>query len=204
VDPHREPRPLSSGDARHGPPKLPNRRWLSWGLVATGIALLLYTGAQYWKMYSGQQQLKSQWQQQAAVSASTRQPAGPVLTRLRIPKISLDAIVAEGTSPKALLEGPGHLEETALPGEQGNAVIAGHRDTFFRHIFELSAGDEIMVERNGQTFRYEVTGKKIINPDDTSVIAPSRGSQLTLITCYPPHYIGPAPERFAVFSKLRP
>jgi sortase A len=155
-------------------------------------------------MYSGQQQLQAQWQQQADLPASARQPAGRVLTRLKIPKISLDAIVLDGTSPKELLEGPGHLEQTAMPGESGNAVIAGHRDTFFRHIFELNQGDEILVQRKGHTFRYEVTGKKIIKPDDTSVIAPSRDSQLTLVTCYPPHYIGPAPERFAVFSRLRP
>jgi sortase A len=153
-------------------------------------------------MYSGQQQLKAQWQQQAGLPVSARQPAGRVLTRLKIPKISLDAVVSEGTSPKELLKGPGHLEHTATPGERGNAVIAGHRDTFFRHIFELNAGDEVVVERNGRTLRYQVTGKKIVKPDDTSVIAPSRDAELTLITCYPTHYIGPAPERLAVVARL--
>lgn len=200
MDPDRGPRSFPSADAGNGPPK--PHRWVSRVLLAIGAALLLYTGIQYWKMYSGQQQLKTQWQQQAALPVSSRQPVGSVLTRLKIPKISLDAIVTEGTSPKELLEGPGHLEQTAIPGEQGNAVIAGHRDTFFRHIFELSKGDEIIVQRDGRVFRYEVTGKKVIKPDDTSVIAPSRDAELTLITCYPPHYIGPAPERFAVLSKL--
>lgn len=180
------------------------RRAFSLLLLAAGVGLLVYVGVQYWMMHSHQQQLKARWQQQATSPAFRDEPAGPVLTRLKIPKISLDAMVAEGTSRKELFEGPGHLEQTALPGEPGNAVIAAHRDTFFRHIFELDRGDEIVVERNGRAFRYEVTGKKIVKPEDVSVIAPSSDAKLTLITCYPTYYIGPAPERLAVFSKLRP
>jgi sortase A len=147
------------------------------------------------------------WKQQGASSVPPGESniAGDsVLTRLLIPKISLDAIVAEGTSREQLLKGPGHLEQTALPGEPGNAVIAGHRDTFFRHIFELDPGDEIVVERNGRTFHYEVRGKKIVKPEDTSVIARSSEPELTLLTCYPTHYIGPAPERLAVVARLKP
>jgi sortase A len=180
------------------------RRALSLLLLATGVALLVYVGVQYGQMLTRQQQLKVQWQQQATSPAFREKPAGTGLTRLKIPKISLDAMVAEGTSRKELLLGPGHLEKTAFPGESGNAVIAAHRDTFFRHISELDQGDEIVVERNGRTFRYEVTGKKVVKPEAVSVIAPSRDARLTLITCYPTYYIGHAPERLVVFSKLRP
>ena len=91
-----------------------------------------------------------------------------------------------------------------MPGELGNAVITAHRDTFFRHIYELNKGDEITVLRNGQTFRFAVTGKKVVKPDDVSVLRPTPDAQLTLITCYPTYYIGPAPERLVVFSKLAP
>src|SRR5262249_13937678 len=84
----------------------------------------------------------------------------------------------------------------------GNAVITAHRDTFFRHIFELEKGDEINIQRDGQVYRYEVTGKKVVAPTDLSVIRPTPDAQLTLITCYPTYYIGPAPERLVVFSKL--
>ena len=66
-----------------------------------------------------------------------------ILTRIRVPKIGMDAIVVEGASVKELSEGPGHMRETAEPGETGNAVITGHRDTFFRHIYELTKGDQI-------------------------------------------------------------
>ncbi len=60
-----------------------------------------------------------------------------MLTRVVIPKIEMDAIVIEGASRKELSAGPGHMKETAMPGETGNAVITAHRDTFFRHIYEL-------------------------------------------------------------------
>jgi sortase A len=94
------------------------------------------------------------------------------------------------------------MTDTAEPGELGNAVISGHRDTFFRHIHELEKGDQVYVERGGRRMVYEVTGKKIVEPDDVSVASPTKDSELTLITCYPTYYIGPAPKRLVVFTKL--
>jgi sortase A len=208
----REPRSFPSPDRRRRLSGVVMGRVLPWILLATGAGLLLYTGSQYWRMHLSQQQMGIQWQkQQAPYAALPRKSGGAgdsrgardsALTRLQIPRISLDAIVGEGTSQKQLLEGPGHLEHTALPGEPGNAVITAHRDTFFRHLSELEAGDKIVVQRKGHTLHYEVTGKKIVKPEDVSVIAPSHDTELTLITCYPTYYVGPAPERLAVFSKL--
>src|SRR5262249_47181540 len=157
----RDHTPLFSSPARGHRSGPTTRRVLSWLLLATGAGLLLYTGSQYWRMYFSQQQMEIQWQRQ---QAAPRAAAGPLVTRLQIPKIKLDAMVTEGTSRQQLLEGPGHLEHTAPPGENGNAVITAHRDTFFRHIFELEAGDEIVVQRNGHAFRYEVTSKKVVKP----------------------------------------
>jgi sortase A len=96
------------------------------------------------------------------------------------------------------------MESSVPPGETGNAVITGHRDTFFRHIYELNKGDDIFVQRNGKMFRYQVTGKRVVQPTDISVTHNSEDARLTLITCYPTYYIGPAPERLVVFSKLAP
>jgi sortase A len=156
-------------------------------------------------MYRSQQNLEAEWQRQAAtVSTPKKAPISPdqLLTRLQIPKIQLDAIVVEGASRRELSEGPGHMKETAQPGETGNAVITAHRDTFFRHIYELNKGDQIQVRRSGRSFTYEVTGKKIVMPEDISVIKSTNDPRLTLITCYPTYYIGPAPKRLVVFSKL--
>jgi sortase A len=66
----------------------------------------------------------------------------------------------------------------------------------------LNKGDHIQVRRSGRTFTYAVTGKRIVKPEDISVIKPTNDPQLTLITCYPTYYIGPAPERLVVFSRL--
>lgn len=177
------------------------RPW-PWLLIVAGVALLLYVVSQYATMYAAQRRLTQQWQQQ-----NLQLPVGPAglvttLTRLSIPSIKLDAVVVEGVNRRDLLMGPGHLPNTPEPGEPGNAVISGHRDTFFRHIHELKNGDYILVERAGRRFRYEVTGKKVVEPNDMAVVQPTPGTQLTLLTCYPTYYIGPAPQRLVVFSRL--
>jgi sortase A len=178
------------------------RRFWPTLLILAGAALLIYVGSQYATMYSAQRRLTQQWQQQNLQLPA--QPAGMVttLTRLTIPTIKLDAVVVEGVNRRDLLMGPGHLPDTPQPGQAGNAVISAHRDTFFRHIHELKKGDYILVQRAGRQFRYEVTGKKVLQPDDIWVTKPTPDTELTLLTCYPTYYIGPAPERLAVFSKL--
>ena len=183
----------------------PNRRMLSLALIVIGIALLGYVGSQYWEMYRSQKSLEAEWERQAVNLSKPGHASITVdqmLTRVIIPKINMDAIVIEGASRKDLSEGPGHMKETAIPGEAGNAVITAHRDTFFRHIYELAKGDQIQVRRNGRVFTYEVTGKRIVEPDDVSVLKQTADPQLTLITCYPTYYIGPAPQRLVIFSKL--
>lgn len=182
-----------------------SRKALSWAFIAIGIVLLGYVGGQYWSMYRSQKNLEAEWQRQTAtvsVPGHADISAQQMLTRLVIPKIDMDAIVVEGASRRELSEGPGHMKQTAQPGETGNAVITAHRDTFFRHIYELNKGDQIEVRRSGRTFTYAVTGKRIVKPEDVSVIKPTNDPQLTLITCYPTYYIGPAPERLVVFSRL--
>lgn len=174
--------------------------------MVVGVALLGYVGSEYWAMHREQQALHKRWEQQQNASAVPVANAAATnddgLTRVVIPKISLDLIVEEGTNHKALRLGPGHLQNTPAPGELGNSVLSAHRDTFFRHIYELAKGDEIQVRRQGHTYVFEVTGKKIVEPDDLSVVKNTPDARLTLITCYPTYYIGPAPERLIVFSKL--
>jgi sortase A len=173
-------------------------------LMLVGLALLLYVGIQYGTLFAAQHRLARQWeeQQKTYLAAADSASANDGLMRLTIPKIDLSAVVVEGTTHKALLIGPGHLPDTPEPGNPGNSVISGHRDTFFRHIHELDKGDTVLVQRNGKTYSYQVTGKKVVSPYDIAVIQPSDGSHLTLITCYPTYYIGPAPERLVIFAKL--
>jgi sortase A len=180
------------------------KKYLSPVLMVLGAVLLFYVGSEYYGMHREQQRLQAEWDQQQKTPTTTEapKPADDGLIRLAIPKIDLTAIVVDGTTRKQLKNGPGRIVGTPLPGEPGNSVISAHRDTFFRHIYELKAGDEIDVQRNGQALKFEVTGKKIVDPDDLSVLKQTDDAQLTLITCYPTYYIGPAPQRLVVFSKL--
>ena len=180
-------------------------------LIILGALLLVYVSWQYGSMYLEQQRLAREWQRQqqslpapnaAAIPSAKPVSADDGLTRLTVPKINLDSVIVEGTSRHALLLGPGHLKDTPVPGDDGNAVISGHRDTFFRHLHELEKGDELLVQRGGRTFHYQVIGKKIVKPTDVSVIAPTKDAEMTLITCYPTYFIGPAPDRLVVFTKL--
>lgn len=179
--------------------------------IAAGVGLLSYVSWSYGSMYVEQRELAREWQRQQQattvhpVADKTSAPTARTddgLTRLTVPKIGLDAIVVEGTNYHDLKLGPGHLTDTPAPGADGNAVISGHRDTFFRHIHELEKGDEVLVQRDGKMYRYQVTGKKIVEPDDTWVAEPTKDAELTLITCYPTYYIGPAPDRLVVFTRL--
>lgn len=182
------------------------RSLLPHALITLGFVVLLYVGTEYALMFREQHVLANQWAAQNSTASPALQPTSASvadnLVRLTIPKINVDAIVVEGTSAKDLMRGPGHIRSSAYPGEQGNVVISAHRDTFFRHIVELSKGDQIQLQRRGITYTYEVTGKKITDPNDVSVIQQTQDARLTLITCYPTYYIGPAPERLVVFSKL--
>lgn len=179
------------------------RRHLSLLLTLAGVCLLGFVASEYYGMYSEQKRLTQEWEQQndAPKTGQVRRVSDG-LTRVEIPKISLDAMVVEGASRKALKLGPGRITTSAQPGELGNSVITAHRDTFFRKIYELTKGDDILIRRNGEVFRYRVTGKKIVDPSDVSVLRPTKDAQLTLITCYPTYFIGPAPERLVIFSKL--
>ncbi|MBV9608670.1 MAG: class D sortase [Acidobacteria bacterium] len=177
-------------------------------MIVIGAGILLYVLSQYGLMYREQRRLEKEWTTQ-----NTSRPEGQVrnasiqslndgITRVLIPKISLDAMVVEGTGRKQLNLGPGHMTDTPEPGEVGNSVITAHRDTFFRHIYELSKGDTVEVRRNGNLYTYEVTGKRIVKPEDLSVLKQTSGRNLTLITCYPTYYIGPAPDRLVVFARM--
>jgi sortase A len=179
------------------------KQHLSIVLTVVGVFLLGFVGSEYYGMYSEQKRLTQEWEQQnAPTEMGQTRPAADGLTRVEIPKINLEAIVVEGASRKQLKLGPGRIKTSAIPGEVGNSVITAHRDTFFRHIYELAKGDDILIRRNGEVYRYRVTGKKIVDPSDVSVLKPTKDAQLTLITCYPTYFIGPAPERLVIFSKL--
>jgi sortase A len=124
------------------------------------------------------------------------------LGRLEIPRFDLSVMVREGSDDAALELGVGHIPGTALPGEPGNAALAGHRDAFFRALRGIQPGDEIQWTSLQGSARYLVESTRIVDPSQTDVLGPTKESRLTLVTCYPFGYIGPAPKRFIVQARL--
>jgi sortase A len=132
------------------------------------------------------------------------EPAAAPLAVLRVPRIRLEVAVLPGTSDRTLDRAVGHIEDTALPGADGNSGIAGHRDGFFRGLKDIQAGDAIELDTlHGQEV-YRVERTWIVDPEDVSVLDPTPGRTLTLVTCYPFYYIGAAPRRFIVRAVLVP
>ncbi len=91
---------------------------------------------------------------------------------------------------------------TSLPGGLGNLVLAGHRDTFFRPLRNVKAGMQIEIASKIGNFRYSIDSTEIVMPDQVRVLDLGDRPGMTLITCYPFDYIGPAPERFNVHAHL--
>lgn len=190
--------------------------WLGSTLLAAGIVLLAAAITQYGFMFAQQARLRAKWNaaarvasapDRASAAAATRANAsaaasGPI--RMVIPKIGLDDMVARGVGYGALLAGPGWMKGTAPPGARGNMVIAGHRDTFFQHVHELQPGDWVILRRGGRAFRYRVTTQYVIKPSDVAVLAATSDAELTLVTCYPTFWVGPAPDRLIVRARLAP
>jgi len=122
-------------------------------------------------------------------------PSGPI-GRLSIPRLHLTAMVEDADDDDTLRKAVGHVRGTPLPGAPGNAALAGHRDTFFSDLKDLRRGDEIVYETRSMIYRYRVDEMMIVDPQNTSVLARSPDKRLTLITCFPFHYVGSAPRRF--------
>jgi sortase A len=131
-------------------------------------------------------------------------PIGQPLGHLRIPSARMDWVVFAGADDATLEKGPGHVPGTAMPGEDGsyeNCVITAHRDSHFRNLGWLRRGHGIELETPSGVRRYRVVSLEIVTPKTVRVLAPSKTPRLTLITCYPFTYIGPAPKRLVVVAE---
>jgi sortase A len=133
-----------------------------------------------------------------APSPHPRVDVGSAIAAMSIPRVQLSAMVLHGSDARTLQRGPGHLEHTAVPGDAGNIVIAGHRDSFFRPLRQIRLGDDIFLETRDGRFHYRVNSLRVVGPREVSVLAPTSEEVLTLITCYPFWVLGHAPDRFIV------
>lgn len=127
---------------------------------------------------------------------------GALVGRVEIPRLGVSAIVKAGADARTLQLAVGHVPGTALPGEQGNVALAGHRDTFFRRLQNIRPDDEIRIVTTDGVFEYRVERTLIVEPEDVWVLDQTSSSTLTLVTCYPFSYVGTAPQRFIVRAVL--
>jgi|SRR5579864_1740769 len=134
--------------------------------------------------------------------ASLGKPA-EILAVLRIPRLHLEAPVLEGTDEFTLNRGVGTIAGTSHPGRAGNIGIAGHRDGFFRPLKNINAGDVIELVTTSGTDSYAVDRVRITSPADVSVLGLKAEPSLTLVTCYPFYFVGPAPKRYIVEAYLK-
>ena len=127
---------------------------------------------------------------------------GSGLGRIEIPKLGISASLQSGVDIPTLNKGPGHWPGTALPGQAGNGVIAGHRTShggIFRNINNLVAGDQIIFDGPNGRFTYVVTGIQIVAPDAMWIVGQDGGPRVTLFACHPP---GSTRQRIVVFADL--
>ena len=198
--------------------------------ITAGVLILLFVAYQLWgtgiRTAQAQNELEDDFEQvleEAATTSTTAPtstttvpgppetvppidpvPEGEATARIQIPAIGLDKIVVEGVALPDLKKGPGHYPETPLPGQEGNAAIAGHRTTYgapFNRIDELKPGDEIIVTTVQGEFTYEVAETLIVSPDHVEVLEDKGDDRLTLSACHPKYS---ARQRIIVVSKLAP
>ncbi|MGZ4675540.1 MAG: class E sortase [Acidimicrobiia bacterium] len=190
-------------------------------LVTIGTLMLLFVAYQLWGtgLYEASQQsaLKHDFHAQQAQAREARKPVSGTTTTttplpppsegnpvgiIRIPKIGVDSGIVQGVAVPDLRKGPGHYPDSPMPGQLGNAAIAGHRTTYgapFNRLDELGPGDAVDVATLAGTYHYVVTQQLIVTPRQTEVLDPTPDATLTLTTCNPKYS---ARERLVIKARL--
>ena len=175
---------------------------LTAGSVLVARSLGDFLGAASAKESSPVDSTAVKWNPTPAPPAPAAVEKGTRVSHLEVPRLRQSLYVVEGAGDEELRKGPGHVQGTAMPGEDGNCVIAAHRDTHFRFLQEIRRGDKVFLETEDGRFCYRVTGTRVIAPTDLQVLEPTPTAQLHLITCFPFYYVGHAPKRYVVTAVL--
>ena len=166
------------------------------GLLALGYAGFVFADSHVYQALE-----MKKFKQAGLLSEPHILAEGEVIGEIQVPRLGLKAIVIQGDSPTNLRRAVGHISKSVLPGEWGNVAVAGHRDTFFRPLRDIRPGDKITFNTPAHGFEYVVESIEIVAPNDIHVLEPSTGHDLTFVTCFPFHFVGPAPKRFIVRAR---
>jgi len=194
--------------------------FLGRALILAGALALAWPGwlfvDSWWAQRTASRQLEQEIHRRASAAPRTSAPstaaprinvivppqAGEVLGRLDIPRLHVSVMVLEGAGARVLKSAAGHIQGTAFPGTIGNVGIAAHRDTFFRPLRQIRPNDTLTLTTPLRVYQYRVDSTEIVSSKYVQVLYPTRDRELTLVTCYPFYYIGPAPKRFIVHAHL--
>lgn len=182
------------------------------GLITLGVLILLFVAFQLWgtgiSEARNQHRLKNEFRTVVKEPPPGPQvtlpptPEGDAIAIIEIPKINVNKAVVEGVGVPDLKKGPGHYPQTPMPGQKGNAAIAGHRTTYGHPFYDLDAlkpGDDIFVSTRQGKFQYKVDHSMNVDPHDVAVLNPTPDNRLTLTTCTPRFS---AAQRLIVVSEL--
>jgi sortase A len=180
-------------------------RWTSSLLLLAGVGALAYVAYVVASARYYQAREASRFERTLPDTTSHLQPRvvteGEVVGEIEVARLGLNAIVVQGDSDDVLRHAVGHIPETALPGQSGNIALAGHRDTLFRPLRDIQVGDTITLKTRAGNHTYRVDATGVVPPTDVDVLQSRGVNELTLITCFPFHYIGHAPNRFVVHAR---
>ena len=176
-------------------------------LFLAGVCFLGKGGYIHAKALTAQVLLKYAWQK--TLSGETEVRPWPwadtwPIARLIVPEHNIDQIVLEGDTGTVLAFGPGRMLWSALPGEEGNTIISGHRDTNFKFLKNIQSEDTIIIEtKGGMKHTFIVENLTVAKGDNISIPLETGSRLLTLVTCYPFKSIKAATKRFVVFAKQK-
>jgi len=125
------------------------------------------------------------------------------VARVALPRIGKSAIVLAGSSGQAMAFGPGHVERTPEPGDEGTAIYSAHRDTHFAFLKDVRVGDDVLVtRRDGNEVHFRVVGTSIVRFDQSGIDPLAPGRRLVLVTCWPLDARMPGPLRYLVHAEM--
>jgi sortase A len=144
--------------------------------------------------------MKSSTMSAIASLGLTRVSSGAPVVRVIIPSIRLDEVVVEGLKDKDLWAGPGHMPGTVFPGQNGNSVISAHRDRHFHRLDDVRVGDMIETQTPLMSVMWRITQRRVVGKDEAAIFE-AQTPMLTLTTCWPTRYVGPAPDRLLLTAE---
>lgn len=184
------------------------RFWFPIVIVFLGLSLL---GTGFWQLVNGKIQTHENLEvakkmvngpSKTAKKEDLAKGNGDIIGLLLIPKLHSELPIVEGTDPNDLEKGVGHYKDSFLPGEHGQIVLSGHRDTVFRHLGELKIGDILEMKLPTEKYFYKIVDTKIVDSKDNSILTmQDEKEELILTTCYPFRYIGNAPKRYIIYAE---